>query len=164
MKSIYVYPGSFCPPTKGHVHVLHKVSRLFPEIIVLCSVNPKKYDVWFTQQESKKLWQTYQLPSNCRVETFADFSQQDIDFSRIIMIRGIRHEMDMQEEKDVMLFNMKEFGLDKFFFQICEPEYREISSTKARRAALERNYQELARMVSQEVFKALLLKVEEGKA
>ncbi|MFC1598493.1 adenylyltransferase/cytidyltransferase family protein [Patescibacteria group bacterium] len=163
MKSVYVYPGSFCPPTKGHVHVMEKVSQLFPEIIVLCSVNPNKYGQWFTQEECKSLWHSYQLPSNVRVETFADFSQQGIDFSRIIMIRGIRHELDMQEEKGVMLLNIREFGLDKFFFQICEPEFREISSTKARRAALDRDYKKLQKMVSPEVFNSLLVKAEEGK-
>ena len=37
-----VFPGSFDPPTYGHLNIIERASRLFDKIDVLISVNPDK--------------------------------------------------------------------------------------------------------------------------
>ena len=42
MKRIAVYPGSFDPPTNGHLSVLQRAAGLFDEVVFLLAVNPEK--------------------------------------------------------------------------------------------------------------------------
>ena len=44
-------PGSFDPPTNGHIDVINRCSKIFSEIIVGVVVNPSK-DSLFTRNES----------------------------------------------------------------------------------------------------------------
>ena len=37
-----VFPGSFDPPTYGHLNIIERASRLFDKIDVLISINPDK--------------------------------------------------------------------------------------------------------------------------
>ena len=37
-----VFPGSFDPPTNGHLDIIQRASKLFDDVDVLISVNPNK--------------------------------------------------------------------------------------------------------------------------
>ena len=37
-----VFPGSFDPPTNGHLDIIQRASRLFDDVDVVISVNPAK--------------------------------------------------------------------------------------------------------------------------
>ena len=37
-----VYPGSFDPPTLGHLDIIRRASRLFDRVVVAVSDNPRK--------------------------------------------------------------------------------------------------------------------------
>ncbi len=39
-----VYPGSFDPPTNGHLDVIERAARCFGELMVAIVVNPQKRD------------------------------------------------------------------------------------------------------------------------
>ena len=45
-----VFPGSFDPPTNGHLDIIHRASKLFDNLDVLISVNPNK-QYMFSEQE-----------------------------------------------------------------------------------------------------------------
>ena len=45
-----VFPGSFDPPTNGHLDIIQRASKLFDDVDVLISVNPNK-NYMFTEQE-----------------------------------------------------------------------------------------------------------------
>ena len=159
MKPIYVYAGSFCPPTYGHWHIVCQTAKIFPEVIIVCSVNPNKNGQWFTPEECKDLWQTYDLLANVKVETLASLSKRLNDFSGLILIRGIRNEEDLQENVSVIKLNSEQFGINKFFYQLADKKYCQISSTKAREAAMRGDITELNRMVNNDVYLALMEKV-----
>ncbi|MBR0126305.1 MAG: adenylyltransferase/cytidyltransferase family protein, partial [Treponema sp.] len=40
--STAVFPGSFDPPTLGHLNIIERASKLFDSLDVLISVNPDK--------------------------------------------------------------------------------------------------------------------------
>ena len=37
-----IYAGSFDPPTKGHLWLIKEGARLFDELVVAVTINPKK--------------------------------------------------------------------------------------------------------------------------
>jgi pantetheine-phosphate adenylyltransferase len=51
-------PGSFDPPTNGHIDVINRCSKIFTEIIVGVVVNPSK-DSLFTRNERSDMLKKY---------------------------------------------------------------------------------------------------------
>lgn len=49
-----IYPGTFDPPTLGHLDIIHRASRLFDAVEVVISVNPQKKTV-FTAEERRQM-------------------------------------------------------------------------------------------------------------
>ncbi len=152
----YIYPGSFCPPTFGHVSIVKNVAEFVSKLIVICSVNEEKNDNWFTPSESKEMWYSYELPKNVVVMTLDEFKMMDVKSSDIIMIRGIRNGDDLEYEKKIALYNNKRFGITKYLYIFCESKYQKISSTGARLFAKDLELEKLSECVSSFVISRLL--------
>jgi len=160
MKTQYVYPGSFCPPTYGHLAILKRAAEFLPEVVVVCSENRDKVDRWFSPEVCKEMWKTYALPENVRITTFDEFVRENnVNGANLVMIRGIRGDADLEQEKKVVAYNSKKFGIDKYLYILSDDEHKDISSTKAREVAEGLNLEELARFVSPLAISALLEKV-----
>ncbi|MDD5290466.1 MAG: adenylyltransferase/cytidyltransferase family protein, partial [Patescibacteria group bacterium] len=159
MKTTYVYPGSFCPPTLGHLQILKKAARLFSKVYVVCSVNPEKRNGWFTPDECKKFWQTYPLPKNVRITAIDSFKKTVSDLSSIVMLRGLRNSDDFDHEKRTVFFNQRKFGINKYFYFISDDNLKDVSSTKVRWAARHLKFDELSDLVSPLIISALLEKI-----
>lgn len=159
MNTVYVYPGTFSPPTYGHLRIVERAAELFPEVYVLCSENPDKNSVWFSPTEVKKLWGAYKLSGNVKVETLAEFLKRRVPPEKLVMIRGVRDESDFDYEKGVFLFNRERFGIDKYFYFASEKEFGGVSSSAARTAAEKLDLSSLSRLVAPLVVSALLERV-----
>lgn len=157
MSITYLYPGSFCPPTYGHLHVVEKAAKLFGKVTIVCSDNPNKTNKWFTPEQCADLWRRgYRLPVNVSVTTIKEIRQSNLNMSEVVIVRGVRDETHFEEEKGVMFLNRKELGIDKFFYLMSDPEYCGISSSKARQAAASLDLDKLSDYVSPLVISALL--------
>jgi pantetheine-phosphate adenylyltransferase len=164
MKTIFAYPGCFTPPTYGHFEIAKRSAEIFPEIVIVCSTNKKKDGTrWFSEEECKKMWENYELPKNVSVKTFTEYSREKIDFKHLVMIRGIRNEEDMENEKRVMKLNKEMFGIDKIFYILAKKDFADISASRVRKAAVELDFQTMATCVSPAIVTLLLEKVLEIK-
>lgn len=157
MKPLYCYPGTFSPPTFGHLGVVKKAAELLPEVTVICSVNAAK-DPWFTPQEAKQLWTGYDLPENVAVVTMDEFRAGRHEPSRIVMIRGIRNQSDLAHEHEVACLNREKFGIDKYVYLFSDDALAKTSSTHARELAEALELQQLPEHVSPLAISALLEK------
>jgi pantetheine-phosphate adenylyltransferase len=156
---MYVFPGSFSPPTVGHLYVVRKAAAFLPEVTIVCSSNPAKKNPWFTQEECKKLWLSYPLPAHVHVVTFAEI-EHAVNGPDLVMIRGIRDEKDYDYEKKVLFYNAHHYNVSKALYIVHDqPEEQFCSSTKVRALAEELNLEELGAYVSPMVLSALLEKV-----
>jgi len=158
MTPTYVYPASFCPPTFGHLHTVEKAAALFPELILVCSVNPEKDSPWFSPEECRDLWSSYHLSANVRVITLDELQARNKSMSDLVMVRGIRDANDAEYEKRVMLFNKECFGIDKYFYLFACDAVKDISSSLARRLAGELKLEDLSACVSPLVISKVLEK------
>jgi phosphopantetheine adenylyltransferase/dephospho-CoA kinase len=123
---------------------------------VVCSTNPNKNEHWFSPKQCQRLWQAYQLPVNVEVVTIDQL--RGCDRNQIVMIRGVRNGLDLDHEKEVVLLNHRQFGIDKYFYLISRPAFQDISSSRARQAAEELRLVDLAHCVAPLVATALLEK------
>ncbi|MEF9972351.1 MAG: pantetheine-phosphate adenylyltransferase [Clostridia bacterium] len=127
-----IYPGSFDPPTIGHVAIARRAAALYEEVIVMVIGNPDKHavlDVWARAALLKKC--LGEMP-NLRVEIGERLL---IDASRNAradaILRGLRSEGDYLAEKSVADAFYKLYGLETVFMQ-CSPELSFVSSSMVR--------------------------------
>jgi pantetheine-phosphate adenylyltransferase len=97
-----IYAGSFDPVTNGHLDLVDRVSRLFPQIIVAVGVNPARTPLLSTEERVELLTEVCHPYSNVRVETFDGLL---IDFARRvgarIIVRGLRAGSDFEYELQI---------------------------------------------------------------
>lgn len=155
---LYVYPGTFSPPTFGHLSVVRQAAAIFPELIILCSENPEKKDVLFSPAECVELWQSYRLPKNVTVMTMAELKPLLVNKNKLIMIRGLRNADDIETESRVMLLNRTKFGIKKYLYLFGPDRNKQISSSRVRREVAKLDLKNLSRQVSPLVISALLEK------
>jgi len=151
-----IYPGTFAPPTYGHVRIALKAAQLFPTVTILCSRNAEKRDRWFDEEACRAMWSSYPLPENVRIVTFEEFARAPRNNSRVVMIRGVRDESDYDHEKEVLFSNHRRFGVDSCCYFVADPEHAHISSSAARNAAKGLRLESLHGLVSPGVISELL--------
>ena len=127
-----LYPGSFDPPTVGHVAIMRRAARLFDRVIVLVIQNPGKNSV--LPVEARKALIERALDGMGGV-TVAVGSGLLLDELRRLgadtLLRGLRGEQDYLAEKPVADAFLRLYAVETVFLQ-CEPSLGFVSSGMAR--------------------------------
>ena len=106
---VAIYPGSFDPPTNGHLDLIERGSKIFDLLLVAITRNPEKKDSLFTIEERVEMLRevTRHCP-NVEVETFAGLL---VDYAvrrqARVILRGIRAISDYEYEMQMALMNRK---------------------------------------------------------
>jgi pantetheine-phosphate adenylyltransferase len=125
-----VYPGSFDPPTNGHLDVIVRAAVIFPIVTVAVVANPQKRDPLFTLDERECMLRTCvaEYP-NVRVEHFrgllADFVRQA---RADVIIKGLRVISDFESEMSFAHMNRSLSGVDTMFL-MSDSSYSFVSSS-----------------------------------
>ena len=104
--SVALFPGSFDPPTYGHLKVIERASRIFDKIDVVISENPEK-NCLFSAGERLLMMKTLVEPyANVTVHTW---DKLIVEYAKKVgakvLIRGIRNASDFSYEFDLSLMN-----------------------------------------------------------
>ena len=67
---IGVYPGSFDPPTLGHLNIIERASTLFDKVIVATMVNGSKKSAFTMEEKADFLRRMTQHLPNVEIDTF----------------------------------------------------------------------------------------------
>jgi pantetheine-phosphate adenylyltransferase len=129
MRTIAVYPGSFDPPTVGHLDIIDRSSRVFSRVIVAVAMNIRK-NVWFTPAERmamlRKLTRSY---SNVEIDSFRGLL---VDYARDkgahVVMRGLRAISDFEYEFQMAHMNKKLASEVDTVFMMTGERYSYISS------------------------------------
>ncbi|MGH9467548.1 MAG: pantetheine-phosphate adenylyltransferase [Terriglobales bacterium] len=103
-----IYPGSFDPPTLGHLDIIERGSRVFPRVLVAVLRNTDK-QAWFSVEERVAMLReiTAKLPG---VEV-SDFDGLLVDFAQrrgaSAILRGIRAISDYEYEYQMAWMNRR---------------------------------------------------------
>lgn len=108
MKRIAVYPGSFDPPTMGHVDIIERGAALFDELIVAVAVNSQKQPFFTTEERVEILKECCAEHPNARVDSFqgllVDYAQSQ---GASAIVRGLRALSDFEYEFQMASINRK---------------------------------------------------------
>lgn len=132
-----VFPGSFDPPTYGHLNIIERASRLFDKVDVVIAVNPEKKSL-FTAEERSTLMQTLTEPyANVSVHQWegliVNYAKQS---GANILLRGIRNANDFSYEFDLSLMNHNLNGDIETLFIPTEQRYSIVKSSSIKELAL----------------------------
>lgn len=132
-----IYPGSFDPPTVGHVNILRQALEIFDHVVVAIGINPEKAPL-FSVEERARFWVGYLQPwpgAGVSIETYEGLT---VDFAREIgakaIIRGLRDAHDLRSEHYVARINKRIDGMTTLFL-LPEDNHILISSTFVRQVA-----------------------------
>ncbi len=106
---IAIYPGSFDPPTNGHLDLIERGSKIFDKLIVAILRNPEKEPPLFTLDERKQMLEELTRRfENVQVDMFEGLL---VDYTRRVgaraVLRGIRAISDYEYELQMALMNRK---------------------------------------------------------
>ena len=105
---IAIYPGSFDPPTNGHLDLIERGSKIFDLLVVAILQNPEKNPLFTTQERVEMLREVTQHCPNVEVETFNGLL---VDYAvrrqARVILRGIRAISDFENEMQMALMNRK---------------------------------------------------------
>jgi pantetheine-phosphate adenylyltransferase len=103
-----LYPGTFDPPTNGHVDLIQRGSKLFEQLTVAVLNNPGKNPLFSVSERVEMLQEATRSLNNVSVATFDGLM---VDFARSIgasaVLRGIRAITDYEYEFQMALMNRR---------------------------------------------------------
>jgi len=103
-----IYPGSFDPPTYGHVDIIRRSLQLTDEVIVAVVYNPQKDNYLFTPQERLDMFREELQAEGDRVvyDSFHGLLVKYVEKMQAnIIIRGLRAASDFEYEFQMALMN-----------------------------------------------------------
>jgi pantetheine-phosphate adenylyltransferase len=131
-----IYPGSFDPPTNGHLDLIERGSKIFDELIVAILRNPEKDPLFSVNERRQMLESMTEGFDNVSVDTFNGLT---VDYALRVeaqaILRGIRAISDYEYELQMALMNRKlQPGLETVFMMPAA-RYSYLSSRLVREVA-----------------------------
>lgn len=128
-----IYPGSFDPPTNGHLDLIHRGSRIFDELIVAILRNPDKTPLFSVGERRRMLEELTADIKNVSVDTFDGLT---VEYAAKVnagaMLRGIRALSDYEYELQIAMMNRKLSPDLETVFMMPAEQYSYLSSRLVR--------------------------------
>jgi len=103
-----LYPGTFDPPTNGHVDLITRGAKIFDHLTVAILVNPVKNPLFTVEERAEMLKEATSTISNVSIATFDGLM---VEFARqqgvTAVLRGIRSITDYEYEFQIALMNRR---------------------------------------------------------
>ena len=135
-KVIAIYPGSFDPPTNGHLDLIERGSKIFDELVVAILRNTEKAPLFSVAERRLMLEAMTADFKNVSVETFDGLT---VDYAVKVkaraVLRGIRAISDYEYELQMALMNRKLHPELETVFMMPAEQYSYLSSRLVREVA-----------------------------
>ena len=136
MSRLAIYPGSFDPPTLGHMDIIGRAAQVFDELIVAVGHNSEKNPFLDPVDRVASLRECVKEFPNVRVESFTgllvEFAQRH---DCRILVRGMRAVSDFEYEFRVASANRKLAPDIETVFLTTRDEYSFLASSVVREIA-----------------------------
>ncbi len=135
-KIVAIYPGSFDPPTNGHLDLIERGSKIFDELVVAILRNPEKGPLFSLPERRLMLEAMTEGFKNVRVDTFDGLT---VEYAAKVkadaVLRGIRAISDYEYELQMALMNRKLHPELETIFMMPAEQYSYLSSRLVREIA-----------------------------
>lgn len=134
--AIAMCPGSFDPPTNGHLDVIERASRHFDKVIVSVVGNPAKKPLFDADERLTFLKDALSHLGNVEVEAHDGLTvelarQRGAD----VIVKGLRAVSDLEYELQMAQMNSNMNPEVDTFFVVTNPRWSFISSSLVKEVA-----------------------------
>ncbi|MDR3112880.1 MAG: pantetheine-phosphate adenylyltransferase [Endomicrobium sp.] len=131
-----VYPGSFDPPTNGHLDIITRASGLFPKIVVAVTENQNKNHLFTLSERVSLLKESSKMLTNVEVVPFSGLLAHFLEkLNSFTVIRGLRALSDFEYEFQMALMNRKLNKKIETVFLMPDQAYTFLSSSMVKEIA-----------------------------
>ncbi|MEA2452476.1 MAG: pantetheine-phosphate adenylyltransferase [Actinomycetota bacterium] len=129
-------PGSYDPPTNGHVDVIERAARYFDSVVVAVIANPSKEPLFSLDERKALLADALSHVGNIEIESFDGLL---VDFAKTkdlsIVVKGLRAISDFEYELQMAQMNSTLMpGMDTLFIT-ARPAWAFLSSSLVKEVA-----------------------------
>ena len=125
-----IYPGSFDPPTLGHLDIIRRSAKMVDELVVGVLHNSAKNSLFSTEERVTMIKEVTKEFPNVMVTSFDGLLvnyMKEIDAT--LIIRGLRAVTDFEYELQIAQTNRVEYPEVETIFLTTSLKYSYLSST-----------------------------------
>ena len=125
-----IYPGSFDPPTLGHLDIIRRSAKMVDELVVGVLHNSAKNSLFSTDERVSMIKEITKEFQNVMVTSFDGLLvnyMKEIDAT--LIIRGLRAVTDFEYELQIAQTNRVEYPEVETIFLTTSLKYSYLSST-----------------------------------
>jgi pantetheine-phosphate adenylyltransferase len=130
---VAIYPGSFDPPTNGHLDIVERSARLFDRVVVGVGRNLAKKTLFSADERIALMREACAKHRNVEVQTFDGLQ---VDFAKAVgatfIIRGIRALSDFEFEFEMGNMNRRLAPGIEMVYLMTAPEYLFLSASRVK--------------------------------
>ncbi|MCL2244909.1 MAG: pantetheine-phosphate adenylyltransferase [Treponema sp.] len=130
------FPGSFDPPTSGHLNIIQRAASIFDELTVVVAENKQKKYLFSAEERASMIKELVKDLKNVSVTVcdclIVDFMQR---FGIKLLVRGVRGLEDFSYEFELSMMNKALDPGIETIFMTTDPEYFVIRSSSIKELA-----------------------------
>jgi pantetheine-phosphate adenylyltransferase len=132
MHRIAIFPGTFDPPTLGHLDIIQKAGPICDHLIIAIAVKPDKKQLFSVEERIEML---KRIAPKAEIISFhglvVDLAKEK---KALFLIRGLRTFSDFEYEFQMAQANRKLSGIETLFL-MADDRHTQISSSLIREIA-----------------------------
>ncbi|MCL2265221.1 MAG: pantetheine-phosphate adenylyltransferase [Treponema sp.] len=130
------FPGSFDPPTSGHINIIKRAASIFEELIVVVAENRQKKYLFSAEERASMICELVKDFKNVSVTVcdclIVDFLKKN---EVKLLVRGVRGLEDFSYEFELSMMNKTLDPDIETIFMTTDPEYFVIRSSSIKELA-----------------------------
>jgi pantetheine-phosphate adenylyltransferase len=130
-----IYPGTFDPPTMGHVDMVERTSHMFEEVIVAVVRQTSKHLMFSTEERVQMFSDALAHVPNVRVTGYEGLT---VVFAKEqgagVIVRGLRIGSDFEYEREMALLN-RDIGNVETVCLLSSLDFQYVSSSRVKEIA-----------------------------
>ena len=130
------FPGSFDPPTSGHINIIQRAANIFDELTVVVAENRQKKYLFSAEERASMIRELVKESKNVSVAVcdclIVDFLKK---MGIKLLIRGLRGLEDFSYEFEVSMMNRTLDPGIETIFMTTDPEFFVIRSSSIKELA-----------------------------
>ncbi|MCK9190396.1 MAG: pantetheine-phosphate adenylyltransferase [Sphaerochaetaceae bacterium] len=133
---IAMFPGTFDPPTLGHIDIIERSARLYDKLYVVVAFNIQKKTLFTAEERVAMLKELLKAHNNIEVVIYSGLVVNFAKENGIeVMIRGVRALVDFGYEFELAVTNKKLYPDLEVLFMPTSPNYFLIRSSQIKELA-----------------------------
>lgn len=125
-----VFPGSFDPPTNGHLNLIYRAAKVFDSVVVVIGDNGEKSNIFSVDERKAFLEEITSDIPNVEVgitnELIVEYAKE---VGATVMLRGVRALTDFGYEFELAMTNKSLDPEIEIVFMPTDPKYFVIRSS-----------------------------------